>query len=465
MLTPPPDKWRNNVAAVIMDARGHVLIAASAEHSKHWHFPQGGVSHKESLTKALQREIIEEVGIRPEQYQIITSIGGFRYLYGEDNEKSLKWRGQEQTYFLLLCHEDEPKVDISCSPEFKRYMWIPWRELKPEFFVSAKRETIAQVLGTFFPSTLPKEGFIPLIKKTLTPQRYLMQCSQKCDLMAIRSDDRALFAGAKDEAHLHIAALRRDVQRLHSSLVSRRKGRLMVIFYGLDGSGCDASVRHLARCMDPFGFRVESLAGITNEELNEADFLRPYYSRTPKRGETVLFDRSIHYLLGEMQLEAAKNEDMQEVSPADMEEEISTDELRNDKLNQSSENDIRFSRRLNRILQFEEMLEEEGTRVVKIFLHSSHEERIRRLEKRILMPTHRPRLLEFILPEERDLAEEIMMAQAVISQTHSALSPWYVIPADRKWYRDLCVSRVIVETLQEMVLAMDAPAPPSKGGL
>lgn len=436
MLTPPPDKWRNNVAAVIMDASGRVLIAATDESSKRWHFPQGGVSHKEKLAQALRREVLEEVGISAEQYDIITSIGGFRYLYGDDNEKKLKWCGQEQTYFLLLCHEKEPLVDISQSPEFVRYMWIPWPELKASFFASAKRETIAQVLGTFFPSTLPKEGFIPLIKKTLTPQRYLMECSQECDLMAMKSNDRALFAGAKDEAQLQIAELRRDVERLHSSLVSQRKGRLMVIFYGLDGSGCDASVRHLARCMDPFGLRVESLASITLEELDETDFLSPYYSCTAKRGQTVLFDRSLHYLLGEMQLATLKTE--------------LSEDARN-------ENEARFSRRMSRILQFEEMLEEEGTRVVKIFLHSSHEERVRRLEKRTLMPTHRPRLLEFSLPEERDLLREVEMAQRVISQTQSALSPWYVIPADRKWYRDLCVTRVMVETLQEMLLKKDAP--------
>ncbi len=103
-MPPPPTEWRLNVAAVIMDAAGSVLLACPTLNGRYWHFPQGGVRKNESLLEAVQREVQEEVGLRPDQYQLACSLGGFRYRYPPKNEKSMRWRGQEQCYFLLICH-------------------------------------------------------------------------------------------------------------------------------------------------------------------------------------------------------------------------------------------------------------------------------------------------------------------------------------------------------------------------
>jgi len=102
-------RWRLNVAAVIMDSAGNLLLARKSPESKHLHFPQGGVHDGETYQHAMEREVEEEVGLPPSSYEIVARWGGLRYFYREKNRKSDEWDGQQQTWFLLRCHTEKPE--------------------------------------------------------------------------------------------------------------------------------------------------------------------------------------------------------------------------------------------------------------------------------------------------------------------------------------------------------------------
>lgn len=422
MLLPPPDAWRINVAAVIMDAQGNVLIASTSPEGKNWHFPQGGVRRKESLLDAVKREVQEEVGLSPDAYRVLCSIGGFRYRYKEQNEKSARWKGQEQTYYLLLCHDKQPAISIENTPEFACARWVPYKELQPEMFVSFKRPIIEQVLQIFFPPSLPIKKMRQYHNSMLTPDRYRIKEDEAFSFEERQADDRSLFAGSKDAAFPQMRDLRENIRHLHDAITRKRKGRLLIIFDGLSGSGCSSSLRSLASCMNPFGLSVEQFTEHDLRAMDDYDFLRPFSMRTPRVGQVVIFDHSLYDLL------------FQRYHRGEMTE-------------------AKLRRRMKHLSNFESMLCDEGTSIIKIFLHVSYEEQQRRIEKRLNDPSARPEHIDFHLPLLEDWQKKMDVAQEVLnmgskSQAHS----WYVLPADRKWYRELCVLRIVAEKLQNMLL-------------
>ncbi len=420
----PPTEWRINVAAIIMDAAGKILVGCTSPTGRYWHFPQGGVSKHESLIQAIQREVLEEVGLSPSSYSITCSLGGFRYRYPEKNEKSARWRGQEQTYYLLQCHQEQPPIDISRTEEFERTEWVHWKELKASMFANFKRPIIEQVLAAFFPSSLPAKGLHKHLSSNFSPRRYLTPTGHEIKLDTIDASEHSLFAGSKEIARSQIEQLQEDISSLHAALCAKQKGQLLLIFHGLDGSGCDASVRHLAACMDPFALRVESLIETRCHEMHEGDFLRPLHARCPRVGETVLFDRSLYYMLAH--------------------------EYLHEQLDKA-----KLQKRMKYLTQFEAMLSDEGTHIIKIYLHISEEEQQRRFEKRRINPARRPRLEEYSVSYEHNWAEEQELYSYLLTVSNSKKNPWYVLPADRKWYRDLCVMRIVAETLQNMLLSTE----------
>ena len=425
MMTPPPDSWRPSVVAIIMDAGGKVLLGSPKKSGRRWHFPQGGVGKKESLVEALHREIAEEVGLQPADYRIICSLGGLRYNYRPKNIKSEKWLGQEQSAFLLLCHEHEPATDIETGGEFALVKWLPWRELDTSMFVPFKRPVVEKILASFFPHEKGDDELCPYLERELSPRRYLLEPNtdnfklDDCD-----PKNCALFAGGKEEAAAQLDEMRERMMQLQSSLCAERRGRLLILFHGLEASGRDSSVRRIARYMDPFGVRVESYERLAAHELRERDFLWPLHARSPRPGEQVLFDRTPYELLAQQRLDDS-------LSPEQLE------------------------RKLNHVVNLERILAEEGTCVLKFYLNNSYEELSRRLEKRQQDPVHYPRLLSGSDYEPLDKhlwRQQRRVSQQILQQSSTPEAPWYIIPADRQWYRNLCVTRIVCETLHRMVL-------------
>jgi putative (di)nucleoside polyphosphate hydrolase len=148
-------RYRPNVAAVVIDPVGSLLICERATIPGAWQFPQGGVDPGETLEQALFREVREEVGLEPRHYEVVARRQGYRYLYPQDvrNKKLRKHgnHGQEQTYFLCHLKPDAPPVNVNQKPrEFSAYRWIPPQEFDLDWLPPFKRDVYREVMRDFF---------------------------------------------------------------------------------------------------------------------------------------------------------------------------------------------------------------------------------------------------------------------------------------------------------------------------
>lgn len=148
-------RYRPNVAALVVNPAGCLLICERASVPGAWQFPQGGVDPGESLEQALFREVREEVGLLPQHYEVLAQREGYRYLYPQDvRGKKLRKHGnhgQEQTYFLCLLKDGAPPVNVNQpSREFRAYRWIPPEEFDLDWLPSFKRDVYRDVMWDFF---------------------------------------------------------------------------------------------------------------------------------------------------------------------------------------------------------------------------------------------------------------------------------------------------------------------------
>lgn len=205
---------------------------------------------------------------------------------------------------------------------------------------------------------------------------------------------------------------------LQERLWAERRRSLLVVLQAVDAGGKDGTIKHVFRGLNPAGARVVSFRAPTEEELAH-DFLWRVHRHAPARGEVVVFNRS-HY-------EDVLVVRVRKLAPEDV-----------------------WRPRYRLIDQFEENLGGAGTRVVKLFLHISREEQARRLRARLEDPTKR---WKFRLADLEDRArwDDYQAAfEEAITRTSTEDVPWFVIPADHKWYRNWAVSRILTETLEEM---------------
>jgi putative (di)nucleoside polyphosphate hydrolase len=147
--------YRPNVAALIVNPVGNLLICERWTIPGAWQFPQGGVDSGESLEQALYREVREEVGLEAKHYEVIDRREGYRYLY-PTHARGKKLRkhgshGQEQTYFLCHLKPDAPQVNVKQKqPEFRAYRWILPVEFDLDWLPIFKRDVYREVMRDFF---------------------------------------------------------------------------------------------------------------------------------------------------------------------------------------------------------------------------------------------------------------------------------------------------------------------------
>ena len=220
--------------------------------------------------------------------------------------------------------------------------------------------------------------------------------------------------------------LNRELEALQELLYAEGKHRVLIVLQAMDTGGKDGVVRHVFEGVNPSGVRVASFKQPSTLELSH-NYLWRYFQQLPKRGEIVIFNRS-HY-------ESVLVERVHEIVPKRV-----------------------WKRRYGHIAEMEQALADEGTTILKFFLHISKEEQKRRLQARL---DDREKLWKFSLGDlaEREHWASYMEAyEEAIELTSSEDAPWYVIPADKKWYRDLVISQIIVDTLKRLDMKYPKPA-------
>jgi len=141
--------YRPNVAAIIRSSDNKILVGERSDVPGCWQFPQGGIKPRETPEQALERELLEEVGLTSGAYRIIERKEPYRYLFDKGRTKE-GFHGQEQIYFLVeLLPGFEPKHETS-DPEFRALNWIVPSEFNIEWVPPFKREVYRQVLSLFF---------------------------------------------------------------------------------------------------------------------------------------------------------------------------------------------------------------------------------------------------------------------------------------------------------------------------
>jgi PPK2 family polyphosphate:nucleotide phosphotransferase len=230
----------------------------------------------------------------------------------------------------------------------------------------------------------------------------------------------------KEAAKAETEKLILELGRLQDRLYANGSKALLIVLQGMDTSGKDSTIKHVMSAVNPQGCKVVAFKTPTHEELGH-DFLWRVHYEVPPKGFIGIFNRS-HY----------------------------EDVLITRVHGWVSEKTVKL--RFNQIKEFEEMLVENGTMILKFFLHISKKEQKERLEERIKDPEKRWKWSSGDL-EERKLWDKYMKAfEDVISATSTERAPWYVVPANRKWYRNLVIADRVVDALNSMKLKTP-PAP------
>ena len=230
---------------------------------------------------------------------------------------------------------------------------------------------------------------------------------------------------SRKETEATTDALEGPLADLQGRLWAEGTRSVLVVLQGLDASGKDGTVRKVFRGMDPQGVRVTPFKAPTAVELAH-DFLWRIHANVPARGEIAVFNRS-HY-------EDVLIARIDELVPDDL-----------------------WRRRFDHIRAFEHVLASEGTTIVKIFLHVSADEQAERLRSRLDDPAKAWKFDPADLRAREKWAHyEEAYADAIV-ETNADDAPWYVVPADKKWYRNWVVRTILHETLTDLGPRYPAP--------
>jgi PPK2 family polyphosphate:nucleotide phosphotransferase len=254
-------------------------------------------------------------------------------------------------------------------------------------------------------------------------ERYWVKPGTKVHLAGIDPHEKVLFDGkGKQESEPQFRALQEKLQQMQKMLYAQNRHRILVVMQAMDTGGKDGCIKHVFSHIDPQGIHVRSFKKPTEEELAH-DFLWRVHSKVPPRGQLVIFNRS-HY------------EDIIAVRV----KKLFPDEV--------------WKRRQRHVVDFERMLAEEGTTIVKIFLHISKEEQKKRLEARLANPLKHWKFNPDDLADRKRWDEFMQAYEDVIGKTSTEHAPWFIVPADRKWYRNLCVARIMVDTMAKLEMSL-----------
>ena len=257
---------------------------------------------------------------------------------------------------------------------------------------------------------------------------YRIQPGQRIRLREFDPDDVHL-APQKEAAKEKSAKLQERLAELQELVYAGHEKKVLILLQGMDASGKDGTIRHVMGGFNPQGTRVVSFGQPEKRELDH-DYLWRVHQQVPGKGEIVVFNRS-HY------------EDVLIVRVHDL-------VPRRD-----------WQKRYAQINDFERLLTENGTVILKFFLHISRDEQRERLQQRIDDPSKRWKFQHGDF-EERKLWDDYERAyEDALSRCSTEWAPWHVVPANAKWYRNYVVSKIVTEELTR--LRMKYPQPDLTG--
>jgi PPK2 family polyphosphate:nucleotide phosphotransferase len=243
----------------------------------------------------------------------------------------------------------------------------------------------------------------------------MVRPGERVRLAEVDPDSTPGFSGVKDDGRRELAQLTTQLGELQELLYADHRRSVLVVLQGMDTAGKDGTIRRVFAGVNPEGVRVVSFKQPSVHELDH-DFLWRVHEQAPARGEMVLFNRS-HY---------------EDVLITRVHGLISKPV---------------WERRYREINEFEHLLTDEGTTVLKFFLHISRGEQKRRLKERMDDPSKHWKFAEADLQERARWTAYMRAYAEALTKTSTAWAPWYVVPSNRKWFRDLFVSGRIVATL------------------
>lgn len=249
--------------------------------------------------------------------------------------------------------------------------------------------------------------------------RYRVKPSTKVDLS--RWDCRENEGLDKRVGREATKELNARLEELQELLWAEGKNKVLTVLQATDTGGKDGTIRHVFDGVNPQGVKVASFKKPSEEELAH-DYLWRVHAHTPGKGEMTIFNRS-HY------------EDVLVVRVHNLVE------------------PQRWQKRYEHIRGFEKLLTDEGTTIVKLFLHLSKAEQKQRLQSRLDEADKHWKFSKSDLAEREHWDAYQEAFTAMLQETSTEKAPWYVIPADRKWFRNLLVSRIMVSTLESLSMS------------
>lgn len=241
------------------------------------------------------------------------------------------------------------------------------------------------------------------------------------------AEDKSLLKRGKDKARAELESLRAKLEALQSVFYASGKHKLLIVLQAMDTAGKDSTIRMVFDGMNPQGVKVANFKAPTAEELAH-DFLWRVHAKTPGNGEIVIFNRS-HY-----------------------------EDVLITRVN-SWIDDKTCQARYQAINDFEQLLADNGTTILKFYLHISKDEQKQRLIERQQDPTKHWKFNPADLKTRAQWDDYMAAYSQAIAATSTTHAPWYVVPANSKLQRNLIISTVICDTLESLKLTYPKPLP------
>lgn len=258
----------------------------------------------------------------------------------------------------------------------------------------------------------------------MTVEQYRVKPGHKVKLSKWDPNDAQLFDGGKKKGKAVLPKLNAQLEALQELLYAEGKHKVLIVLQAMDSGGKDGTIRHVFDGVNPQGVKVASFKKPTPEELAH-DYLWRIHKQTPGSGEIMIFNRS-HY-------EDVLVVRVHNLVPPET-----------------------WGRRYDHINAFEKLLADEGTTILKFYLHIDKDEQKERLQARLDEPEKNWKFAKADLAERARWDDYQHAYEEMLSKTSTAWAPWYIVPANRKWYRNLVISKVIIDTLEGLNMSFPA---------